>query len=98
MTQHDLISPTIEDPDGVVADAAIDPDDAALSHPLTADADIRPESPTFAEFGVDERIVTALADPPPRVGMIDAGARGSGLVLRPGDRLGCRSQGNEVER
>jgi superfamily II DNA/RNA helicase len=62
MTQHDLISPTIEDPDGVVADAAIDPDDAALSHPLTADADIRPESPTFAEFGVDERIVTALAD------------------------------------
>ncbi|ACV78545.1 DEAD/DEAH box helicase [Nakamurella multipartita] len=62
MTQHNLISPTIEDPDGVVADAAIDPDDAALSHPLTADADIRPESPTFAEFGVDERIVTALAD------------------------------------
>ena len=41
------------DPDGVVADAAIDPDDAARSHPLTGDADIRPESPTFAEFAVD---------------------------------------------
>ncbi|HEY7813019.1 MAG TPA: DEAD/DEAH box helicase, partial [Nakamurella sp.] len=62
MTQNDLISPTIEDPDGAVADAAIDPDDAARSHPLAADAVVRPESPTFAEFGVDERIVRVLAD------------------------------------
>ena len=50
------------DPDGVVADAAIDPDDAARSHPLTGDADIRPESPTFAEFAVDDRIVRTLSD------------------------------------
>ena len=62
MTQNDLISPTIEDLDGAVADAAIDPDDAGRSHPLAADADVRPESPTFAEFDVDERIVRALAD------------------------------------
>ena len=58
MTQSNLI----EDPDGVVADAAIDPDDAARSHPLAGDAHVRPESPTFAEFGVDERIVRTLAD------------------------------------
>ncbi|HEY5880930.1 MAG TPA: DEAD/DEAH box helicase [Nakamurella sp.] len=62
MTQNSLISPTIDDPDGVVADAAIDPDDAARSHPLAADAPVRPESPTFAEFGVDERIVQVLAE------------------------------------
>ena len=29
-----------EDPDGVIADAAIDPDDAAISHPLVADAKV----------------------------------------------------------
>jgi len=62
MTQNSLISPTIDDPDGVVADAAIDPDDAARSHPLAADAPVRPESPTFAEFDVDERIVRVLAE------------------------------------
>jgi superfamily II DNA/RNA helicase len=52
----------VADPDGVVADAAIDPADAALTHPLTGDAAVRPESPTFAEFGVDERIVRSLTD------------------------------------
>ena len=26
----------VDDPDGVVADAAIDPEDAAISHPLAA--------------------------------------------------------------
>jgi superfamily II DNA/RNA helicase len=58
MTQSYLI----EDPDGAIADAAIDPDDAATSHPLAADAPVRPESPTFAEFGVDPRILRVLAD------------------------------------
>jgi superfamily II DNA/RNA helicase len=52
----------VADPDGVIADAAIDPDDAARSHPLTGDGEVRPESPTFAEFGVDDRIVRALTD------------------------------------
>ena len=55
-------SSDVQDPDGVVADAAIDPEDAARSHPLTADADIRPESPRFDEFDVDERIVAVLAE------------------------------------
>ena len=50
-----------DDPDGVVADAAIDPEDAARSHPLAADAPVEPEAPTFAELGTDPRIVTALA-------------------------------------
>jgi len=51
----------VEDPDGVVADAAIDPEDAAISHPLAADAPVEPEAPTFAELGTDPRIVNALA-------------------------------------
>jgi superfamily II DNA/RNA helicase len=51
----------IDDPDGVVADAAIDPEDAAITHPLTADAPVEPEAPTFTELGTDSRIVTALA-------------------------------------
>jgi superfamily II DNA/RNA helicase len=50
-----------DDPDGVVADAAIDPEDAAISHPLAADAPVEPEAPTFGELGTDPRIVTALA-------------------------------------
>lgn len=49
------------DPDGVIADAAIDPEDAALTHPLAATAPVEPEAPTFAELGTDPRIVTALA-------------------------------------
>jgi superfamily II DNA/RNA helicase len=53
--------PAVEDPDGVIADAAIDPEDAAITHPLTADAPVEPEAPTFAELGTDARIVTALA-------------------------------------
>ena len=53
--------PAIDDPDGVVADAAIDPEDAAISHPLAADAPVEPEAPTFAELGTDPRIVEALA-------------------------------------
>jgi superfamily II DNA/RNA helicase len=61
MTQSNQTEP-VADPDGVVADAAIDPADAAKSHPLTGDADVRPESPTFAEFAVDDRIVRTLAD------------------------------------
>ncbi len=52
---------TVDDPDGVVADAAIDPEDAAISHPLAADAPIEPQAPTFGELGTDPRIVTALA-------------------------------------
>ena len=50
-----------DDPDGVIADAAIDPEDAAISHPLAADAPIEPQAPTFGELGTDPRIVTALA-------------------------------------
>ena len=50
-----------DDPDGVVADAAIDPEDVAISHPLAADAPVEPEAPTFGELGTDPRIVTALA-------------------------------------
>ncbi|TKV62165.1 DEAD/DEAH box helicase [Nakamurella flava] len=50
------------DPDGVIADAAIDPDDAAISHPLTAAAPVTPEAPLFAELGVDDRIVRALGE------------------------------------
>ncbi len=49
------------DPDGVIADAAIDPEDVALTHPLAATAPVEPEAPTFAELGTDPRIVTALA-------------------------------------
>ncbi|WP_420123386.1 DEAD/DEAH box helicase, partial [Nakamurella sp.] len=56
------IDPVAIDPDGVVADAAIDPADAEISHPLSGDAQVRPESPTFAEFGVDDRIVRTLAE------------------------------------
>ncbi len=56
-----LVSTNPDDPDGVIADAAIDPEDAALSHPLAADAPVEPEAPTFTELGTDPRIVTALA-------------------------------------
>ncbi|MGS0684169.1 DEAD/DEAH box helicase [Nakamurella sp. GG22] len=51
----------LDDPDGVIADAAIDPEDAALTHPLAADAPVEPEAPTFTELGTDPRIVEALA-------------------------------------
>jgi superfamily II DNA/RNA helicase len=61
----DLSTPIVpdgsNDPDGVVADAAIDPEDAAISHPLAADAPVEPQAPTFAELGTDVRIVKALA-------------------------------------
>src|SRR6478752_6747362 len=61
----DLSTPIVpdgsNDPDGVVADAAIDPEDAAISHPLAADAPVEPQAPTFAEVGTDVRIVKALA-------------------------------------
>src|SRR6478609_5877432 len=57
----DPLDPDTLDPDGVVADAAIDPEDAAISHPLAADAPIEPEAPTFGELGTDPRIVSALA-------------------------------------
>ena len=53
--------PSPNDPDGVVADAAIDPEDAAISHPLAADAPVEPEAPTFGELGTDPRIIEALA-------------------------------------
>ncbi len=39
-----------------------DPEDAALAHPLTGDAPVRPESPTFASLGVRPEIVKALAE------------------------------------
>ena len=59
---NDSANPVVvDDPDGVVADAAIDPEDAAISHPLAADAPIEPQAPTFGELGTDPRIVTALA-------------------------------------
>ncbi len=56
-------SPTLtsDDPDGVIADAAIDPEDAALTRPLAAAAPVEPEAPTFGELGTDPRIITALA-------------------------------------
>src|SRR5664279_3999235 len=50
----------IPDPDGVIADAAIDPADAAISHPLIGDAKVEEQAPTFVELGVDPRIVRAL--------------------------------------
>jgi len=36
------------------------PEDADTSHPLQADAPVRPDSPTFAELGAHPRIVEAL--------------------------------------
>src|SRR5664279_4888196 len=51
---------SIPDPDGVIADAAIDPADAAISHPLIGDAKVEERAPTFVELGVDPRIVRAL--------------------------------------
>jgi superfamily II DNA/RNA helicase len=60
-TTDPVTTVTVDDPDGVVADAAIDPEDAAISHPLAADAPIEPQAPTFGELGTDPRIVTALA-------------------------------------
>src|SRR4051794_14522881 len=54
-------TPAIDDPDGVIGDAAIDPEDAAITHPLAADAPVEPETPTFGELGTDPRIVEALA-------------------------------------
>ena len=53
--------PVPDDPDGVIADAAIDPEDAAMSHPLAADAPVEPQAPTFGELGTDPRIIEALA-------------------------------------
>ncbi len=50
------------DPDGVIADAAIDPADAAISHPLIGDAKVEAQAPTFVELGVDPRIVRALSE------------------------------------
>jgi len=44
----------------VIADAAIDPADAAISHPLIGDAKVEEQAPTFVELGVDPRIVRAL--------------------------------------
>jgi superfamily II DNA/RNA helicase len=35
-------------------------DEEAVSHPLTGDAPVTPDTPTFAELGVDPRIVQAL--------------------------------------
>ncbi|WP_373865365.1 DEAD/DEAH box helicase [Pseudonocardia hydrocarbonoxydans] len=39
-----------------------DPEDAAQAKPLTGDAPVRPESPTFASLGVRPEIVQALAE------------------------------------
>jgi len=61
MTMTSATDALPNDPDGVVADAAIDPEDAALSHPLAADAPVEPQAPTFGELGTDPRIVEALA-------------------------------------
>ena len=44
----------------MIADAAIDPADAAISHPLIGDAKVEEQAPTFVELGVDPRIVRAL--------------------------------------
>ncbi|MGO1055429.1 DEAD/DEAH box helicase [Crossiella sp. CA198] len=38
------------------------PDEGDTSHPLRGDAPVPPDAPTFAELGVDERIVRALAE------------------------------------
>ena len=51
-----------DDPDGVIADAADRPGGRwPSSHPLAADAPVEPQAPTFAELGIDPRIVEALA-------------------------------------
>ncbi len=44
------------------APEAVAPEDAAKAHPLTGDAPVRPESPTFAALGVRPEIVRALAE------------------------------------
>jgi superfamily II DNA/RNA helicase len=44
------------------APEAVAPEDAVLAHPLTGDAPVRPESPTFASLGVRPEIVKALAE------------------------------------
>ncbi len=62
MTTTPIEGAQIDDPDGVIADAAIDPEDAARSHPLAADAPVEDQAPTFAELGVDPRIVRALEE------------------------------------
>jgi len=64
------LSPAVADggspavPDAValehVADVPLDED--AVSHPLTGDAPVAPEAPTFAELQVDPRIVQALVE------------------------------------
>ncbi len=61
MTMTSATDALPDDPDGVIADAAIDPEDAALSHPLAADAPVEPQAPTFGELGTDPRIIEALA-------------------------------------
>ncbi|MGW0519045.1 DEAD/DEAH box helicase [Crossiella sp. NPDC003009] len=38
------------------------PEEDNTSHPLRGDAPVTPDAPTFAELGVDERIVRALAE------------------------------------
>ncbi|MCO1578187.1 DEAD/DEAH box helicase [Crossiella sp. SN42] len=38
------------------------PEEDHTSHPLRGDAPVTPDAPTFAELGVDERIVRALAE------------------------------------
>src|SRR6476469_8297296 len=61
MTMTSATDALPDDPDGISADAAIDTEDAALSHPLAADAPVEPQAPTFGELGTDPRIIEALA-------------------------------------
>ncbi|MBE7161629.1 MAG: DEAD/DEAH box helicase [Williamsia herbipolensis] len=57
--QSNLPDSTIQDSD---LQDGIAPEDLAESHPLTADAPVAPQAPTFAELQVDPRIVQALSE------------------------------------
>ncbi len=60
-TSTDAAHRPTEEPAGPSV-TGIDDDAAATSHALAGDAPVADTSPTFAELGVDQRIVTALAD------------------------------------
>ena len=57
---HAAIADELLDPVALEHAADIPLDEDAVSHPLTGDAPVAPEAPTFAELQVDPRIVQAL--------------------------------------
>ncbi len=62
---EDIDTPDIDTPDidtGDIGTEDIDTEDAEISHPLHGDAPVAAQAPTFAELGVDERIVRSLTE------------------------------------